>query len=163
MVGPRGADEEGCGSTRRPCATLRHALELQAWRSVTQVAPDEVVSPEVRYPSIMLLDGVFSGEGNRNLQLHGVPVHIRSLRGPSHSTIDCTDAEHAGEMWGVLIERGESEAATLSGLTLRKCLTEAQTLWAVASHPRFAAHVAGPARWPRERRGAEYRGIVWVT
>ena len=82
------------------------------------------------------------------------------MRGPERVRIDCSP----GQMrWGTLFDRGEGGGVTVSGVTLRKCQTESQQHRALATHPDFAVHVAGAARWPEARAGARYVGNVWVS
>ena len=38
VVSPSGVDADGCGSTRRPCASVRHALLVQFWEWAPQLA-----------------------------------------------------------------------------------------------------------------------------
>ena len=38
VVSPSGVDADGCGSTRRPCASVRHALLEQFWEWAPQLA-----------------------------------------------------------------------------------------------------------------------------
>ena len=38
VVSPSGVDTDGCGSTRWPCASVRHALLLQFWEWAPQLA-----------------------------------------------------------------------------------------------------------------------------
>ena len=154
-VSPDGADVEGCGSARAPCRTLRHALVEQFW-DATGAGRADGEAPA----NVTLLDGTYAGPGNRALELHGVPLAIRSLRGPERVRIDCSP----GQMrWGTLFDRGEGGGVTVSGVTLRKCQTESQQHRALATHPDFAVHVAGAARWPEARTGASYVGNVWVS
>ena len=113
------------------------------------------------YPCPRSRAGTFSGLENRELVLHGTDVHIYGLRGPEHSIIDCShtlDGAH-----GYLFLRGEHPGVTVSGLTLRKCLVEEHVQSALAAHPLYAAHFAGPMRWPDQRRGATFRQNRWLS
>ena len=74
--------------------------------------------------------------------------------------IDCSPGEGR---FGALVTRGETGAATVSELSLRLCVTESQAHGALASHPEFATHVAGAARWPAAREGARFVRNQWVT
>jgi hypothetical protein len=152
VVSPTGSDEQPwCGTPATPCRTLRHALARQYWQ----------LHGGGGTATITLLDGVFSGEGNRELVLHGNPVRVYSLRGPEHVQIDCRDSRDGS--WGALILRGESDLASLTGVTLRKCLVDEQVHSALAPHPQYAAHVEGPARWPSHRAGLILRGNRWIS
>lgn len=63
----------------------------------------------------------------------------------------------------MLFLRGASELTRVSGLSLRKCLVAEQLAHALAPHPQYAAHVAGPARWDRTREGAVYARNRWIS
>ena len=52
---------------------------------------------------------------------------------------------------------------SVTGLTLRKCLTDEQVQIALAAHPEYYAAVAGPARWPSGRDGVLWRGNSWLS
>ena len=174
-VSPNGTDAPSCGSTRSPCATIQHALDLQAWRSVGLSDAERaaaVTSGLSLWPAVTLLDGTYGGAGNFGLVLHGVRVELRSLRGPERTTLDCSLGVGVGEkrgvwsssdVWGSLFTEGEGAEAAVVGFTLRKCLTEAQTHWALAPHPGHRAAVEGAARWPNSRRSAIYRQNLWVS
>jgi len=111
--------------------------------------------------SITLLDGTYSGEGNVNLVLTGMDVQIRGLRGPDHVLIDCRQSLDGAHDY--LFLRGEHPGCVVSGLTLRKCLVDAQVQATLSAHPQYFAHVAGPERWPEGRRGATFRGVRWSS
>ena len=110
---------------------------------------------------ITLLDGSFPFPDNTDLVLHGVEVEIKSKNGHEKTTIDCRHP-HDGS-YNNLFLRGESDAVTVSGFTLRKCLVDEQVQVALASHPQYAAHVAGAARWPSARAGVTFRRNLWVS
>ena len=147
-VSPTGTDSPTCGATSTPCRTLRHALERQFWQGHGTAVFAEVV----------LMNGSFLGDGNRNLQLHDVPVHLRS-QNPGQALVDCSQ----DSLWGALFIGGASAVTTVTGLTLRKCLVHEQIMQAIASHPDWLAHVARTARWPPDRDGAIYRQNLWLT
>ena len=107
--------------------------------------------------AIVLLQGRYAGEGNQTaLQLHGVPVTIRSLHGPEATLLDCARGDNL--RWGALFASGETSGVEVSGFSLRKCLTESQMMRALSDHPEHAAHIAGAARWPPGRQGATFSG-----
>ena len=178
-VSPEGEDTVACGAAAAPCATLRRALERQAWQVVMTSgdgggagageadggggvgSSSAVAAAAPAIASITLLEGTFRGEGNRELVLHGTPLHIKSLRGPRHSWVDCRHPTDGS--WGVLFLRGESAGVSVTGLTLRKCLADEQVQVALAALPEYYAAVAGGARWPAERAGVVWRANSWMS
>ena len=157
LVAPNGTDVAGCGAPSSPCFTLRFALAEQLW----QVLSGVVLDPHSdKHAFVTLARGTYTGDGFQNLVLHGNRVTINSESGPDHTLIDCTPP--GTEDWGLLFERGESEHTEVSGLKLRRCMTEQQIMHAIAPNPEYAAHVAGPARWPDARHGATFKASVWV-
>ena len=88
-------------------------------------------------------------------------VAIRGLRGPEHSHIDCRRELDGAS--GFLFLRGAHSGVHVSGLSLRKCLVEEQINSAVASHPEYAAHVAGAARSPAGRTAPRFTGVRWLA
>ena len=88
-------------------------------------------------------------------------VTIRALHGPEATLLDCT-RDTGDAAWGMLFARGETADVTLEGFSLRKCLTESQSHWALADHPRHAHAIAGAARWPQTRGGATFAGNLWL-
>jgi hypothetical protein len=155
VVSPSGVDADGCGSTRRPCASVRHALLVHFWEWA-QRAEGEAAA------EVVLLRGRYAGAANTALELHGVPLVLRGLEGASELTeIDCT--REPGRQWGALFAAGEGANVTVHGLTLRMCLTESQMHGTLADHPQHAAQVAGAARWPAYRAGATFESNIWLS
>ena len=157
LVAPNGTDAEGCGHAAAPCATLRKALALQCWQHLSgrQLDPHSD-----KHAVVTLAPGTYAGDGQAALELHGNRVTITSAAGAAHSILDC--APPSTEESGQLFVGGESAMTEVKGLTLRRCLTEQQVHHAIAPHPSYAVHVAGPARWPETRQGALFRANVWV-
>ena len=50
VVSPSGVDADGCGSTRQPCASLRHALRVQFWEWARQLAESALARSSPRRP-----------------------------------------------------------------------------------------------------------------
>jgi hypothetical protein len=157
LVAPNGTDAEGCGHAAAPCATLRQALALQCWQHLSgrQLDPHSD-----KHAVVTLAPGTYAGDGQAALELNGNRVTITSAAGAAHSILDC--APPGTEESGQLFVSGESAMTDVKGLTLRRCLTEQQVHHALAPHPSYAVHVAGPARWPETRQGALFRANVWV-
>jgi predicted outer membrane repeat protein len=66
---------------------------------------------------ILLGDGVFRGEGNRDLDLLGKSITVKSAHGPVFCAIDCEGSE-AGQHRAFDLSRNESRATVISGLTI---------------------------------------------
>lgn len=164
VVSPTGTDSPACGGATSPCKTLRRALENHLWQAL--LAPADTPAA-----SLTLMEGVFMGADNRNLVLHGPPLEIVSMHGPQTTIIDCAsddrpdthDALGQHGEHGILFMTGESDAVTVRGLTIRKCLTEQQSMDALRNHREWAAHVVGPAKWPLGRKGVNWRQNIWLS
>ncbi len=63
--------------------------------------------------TVLIADGTYTGEGNRDLDLAGKDILVKSENGPANCTIDC---EHSGR--GFLFQSGESRSAVVDGLTI---------------------------------------------
>jgi hypothetical protein len=64
--------------------------------------------------TVIVADGVYTGDGNKNLDFHGKDIEVRSLNGPAACVIDC---EQSGR--GFYLHNGESANALISGFTIR--------------------------------------------
>lgn len=62
---------------------------------------------------VVIADGVYAGEGNRDLDLYGREITVRSENGPAKCVIDC---ERAGR--GFQFTSGETSATRVDGLTV---------------------------------------------
>ena len=92
------AGSTGDGSAGNPFATIQAALDV--------AAPYQIIS---------LAAGVYSGDGNKNLDFPpGTPVAVMSAGGPSSCVIDCEGSGRA-----VHFRNGERDTTLLAGLTIR--------------------------------------------
>ena len=66
--------------------------------------------------SVLIANGTFTGIGNKNLDLLGKAIELKSENGPLHTTIDC---ENDGR--GFYIHSGEGEDTILKGFTIKNC------------------------------------------
>ena len=64
--------------------------------------------------SVVVADGVYTGEGNINLDFNGKQILVRSENGPENCIIDC---ESAGR--GFYFHNGETSLAEVNGFTIR--------------------------------------------
>ena len=63
--------------------------------------------------TVLVLDGTYTGDGNKNLDFGGKDITVRSESGPDDCTVDC---EADGR--GFLFHSGETNDAALEGLTI---------------------------------------------
>lgn len=71
---------------------------------VDQARPGDVVE---------VADGVFTGPGNRDVDLLGKAITVRSLSGPQHCTIDCQ-----GQARAFVVRSGEGPQTVIEGFTV---------------------------------------------
>jgi len=64
--------------------------------------------------TVLLCPGIFRGILNRNLDFHGKSIELTSEYGADYTIIDC---EFDGR--GIFFQSGESESATVSGITIK--------------------------------------------
>jgi parallel beta-helix repeat protein len=127
---------------------LRSADDASNWSRISNIASSAtlplpgqtyVVSPDGTgdFPTIQaaidaaqdgdtieLLDGVYTGDGNRRINLHGRDIALRSAsRDPEACIIDC-EADLSDEHGGFMFISGESRSCTLEAVTLRNAVTE---------------------------------------
>ena len=63
--------------------------------------------------TIIVADGVYLGEGNRNLRFRGKAITVRSANGPANCVLDCEDQER-----GVVFDSHEGPSSSLVGFTI---------------------------------------------
>jgi predicted outer membrane repeat protein len=79
-----------------------------------QTAVDSVLDGD----TILLLDGTFTGEGNRDIDFHGKAITVRSASGaPELCMIDCEGSEEDPHQ-GFLFVHGEGPSSVLEGVTV---------------------------------------------
>ena len=67
------------------------------------------------YDVVLVADGVYTGEGNRQLTCRGKAITVRSAGGPEHCIIDC-----AREGNGFYFTYGEGRATVIDGFTITR-------------------------------------------
>lgn len=74
---------------------------------------------DAAYPedTILLTNGTFSGEGNRDLELHGRPLTIRSENGPRSCVIDC-EGSALEPHCGFYLNAADGPGARIEGLCI---------------------------------------------
>lgn len=73
--------------------------------------------------TVLVADGIYTGAGNRDVDMQGKELVIRSANGPAHCIIDC-DGSYEDPHRAFLFSRGESRAARIEGFTIRDGATE---------------------------------------
>ena len=68
--------------------------------------------------TIRVLDGTYTGDGNRDISFRGKAVTVRSLNGPENCIIDCQGSE-AQPHRGFLFHNWEDSNSVLDGFTIR--------------------------------------------
>jgi hypothetical protein len=69
--------------------------------------------------TVLIADGVYTGDGNRDIDFKGKAITVRSENGPENCIIDC---QRSGR--GFVFYRGEDKTSVLDGLTITNGYTE---------------------------------------
>jgi len=69
--------------------------------------------------TVLVADGTYTGDGNRDIDFHGKAITVRSENGPKNCIIDCNGTE-AEPHRGFYFHSGEGPDSVLSGLTVTK-------------------------------------------
>jgi len=64
--------------------------------------------------SVLVADGIFTGEGNRGITFHGYAITVQSENGAATCIIDCESEDR-----GLYFTTGETEHAVLDGFTIK--------------------------------------------
>jgi hypothetical protein len=78
-----------------------------------QAAVDAAVTGD----TIVLEDGLFTGNGNRDIGFGGKDLTVRSRSGPAFTTIDCQGSANSPHR-AFRLDQGETSAARIEGLTI---------------------------------------------
>jgi len=92
---------------------LGSALKVPSQFSVIQDAIDYALDGSI----IIVADGVYTGEGNRDLDFKGKEIILRSVNGPDNCTIDCQGSA-AETHRGFHFHTGETANSVLDGFTI---------------------------------------------
>ncbi len=66
---------------------------------------------------VTVSDGVYTGEGNRDIDFRGYAITVRSANGPNNCTIDC-EGEFGLYRRGFYFQNGENQFSILDGFTI---------------------------------------------
>jgi hypothetical protein len=64
--------------------------------------------------TVIVLDGTYTGTGNRDIDFNGKPITLRSENGPDNCIIDCQDSGR-----GFYLNNGEDQNSILDGFTIK--------------------------------------------
>lgn len=105
--------------TVRFAPTALIVLAVTSTRADTIYVPDDHATIQAAISAIsdgdvvIIRDGLYTGEGNKNLNFGGKAITVRSENGPENCVIDCE-----GEGRGFTFHWGETKAAIVEGLTI---------------------------------------------
>ncbi|MCK4294306.1 MAG: right-handed parallel beta-helix repeat-containing protein [Planctomycetes bacterium] len=68
--------------------------------------------------TVIVADGIYSGEGNHDIDFKGKAITVRSENGPENCIIDCSDPERRYAHRGFGFHSGEDSNSVLSGFTI---------------------------------------------
>lgn len=107
---PTDSDPLEDGSLEHPFDATQEAIDL-AWNRDT----------------VIVLDGIYTGIGNRDVDFLGKAITVQSQNGPENCIIDCEGTE-AEPHRGFYIHRGEGEDSVLVGFTVTNGYGHNETL-----------------------------------
>ena len=98
------------------------AVDLHIRRPVVYVPGDfltiqAAIDDVLKGGTVMVAEGIYTGEGNRNIDFKGKTITVRSENGPESCIIDCFDPEYYGYR-GFVFHSGEDGNSVLSGFTV---------------------------------------------
>ena len=64
--------------------------------------------------TVLVADGTYTGPGNKNIELQGKTITVKSLNGPENCVIDCENSDR-----GFYIHQGEGRDTVVSGFTIK--------------------------------------------
>ena len=84
-------------------------------KATIQAAIDAAVDGD----EVVVADGIYTGDGNRDIDFGGKLVTVRSSTGPETCIIDCEGTNCEESHRGVYFHNGETTAAVFEGFTIR--------------------------------------------
>ncbi|KPJ53277.1 hypothetical protein AMJ39_05265 [candidate division TA06 bacterium DG_24] len=104
------------------CGSLVLGYALSVWATVLRV-PGEYptiqagINAAVDNDTVLVADGTYSGDGNRDLDFGGVNMVVMSENGPEVTIIDC-EGSAADPHRGFVFHSGEDASSVVQGLTI---------------------------------------------
>jgi hypothetical protein len=83
--------------------------------------------------TVLVADGVYTGDGNRDIDLGGKAVVVKSENGHEFTTIDC-EADSLNQHRGFFFGKGEDSTAIVDGFTIRNGYAPTILIPAPVSH-----------------------------
>jgi len=80
--------------------------------------------------TVLVLNGVYSGTGNTNLDFNGKAVAVRSVNGPTNAIIDCQLT--GGGFW---LHQGEGNLSVIDGFTIKRAASNAAAIYLQSGSP----------------------------
>ncbi len=90
------------------------SLQVPADFATIQAAIDAATVPG---DVVLVANGTYRGDGNRDLDFHGRALSVRSVSGPLSTIVDCTD-ETGSPHTGINFHSGERDDSILEGFTI---------------------------------------------
>jgi len=75
------------------------------------------INAAIDYDMVLVADGTYTGEGNRDIDFLGKPITVRSESGPENCIIDCNGTETDPHR-GFYFQNGEGKNSILDGFTI---------------------------------------------
>jgi Right handed beta helix region/Dockerin type I domain len=100
-VATDGNDLTGEGSHALPFATIQHAVNISG-----------------NGDTVRVLDGTYSGDGNRDIDLNGKRIVVESINGPYATIIECGGSPSESHR-GFYLHSGEDTTTCIRGFTIR--------------------------------------------
>jgi hypothetical protein len=110
----------------------------------------EGIDAAVKGQTVIVLDGTYTGTGNRDINFKGKAITVRSENGPGRCIIDCQGTEEKHHR-GFSFNNNEDANAVLQGLTITNGYDiQSGGIWCIYSNPtiincRFSRNVATDA------------------
>jgi hypothetical protein len=77
--------------------------------------------------TVLVADGTYTGDGNRDIDFTGKPILVTSENGPENCIIDCEGSEEDPHR-GFYFQSGEDSASVVQGFTIKKGWVKGQSL-----------------------------------
>ena len=89
------------GTQANPFQYIQDGIDAAGWREID---------------TVLVADGIYTGDGNRNLDFGGKTINVKSENDPENCIIDC---ENIPSAVGFRFQSGEGESAVVDGFTIQ--------------------------------------------